>query len=136
VLALIGCGSKTNAEGPSVGMAAGVQSASPQCANAVALALGQVAEHIYKEFAGGRVVGPAVRRLQSSPALIAAVQSGDPAATSAALRPLIHGQLARVRITAAGRTLAEYGSAEAVAPVTAPLRSAAGSTIGTLVASQ
>jgi hypothetical protein len=135
-LALMGCGSKTRADDSSAGTAATVQSASPQCASAVALAFGQVAEHIYKEFAGGRVVGPAVRRLQSSPALIAAVQSGDPAAARAALRPLIHGQLARVRVTAGGRTLAEYGSAEAVAPVTAPLRNAAGNTIGTLVASE
>jgi hypothetical protein len=136
ILALMGCGSKTSADGSKTGTAAAVQLASPQCASAVALGFGQVAAHIYREFAEGRVVEPAVRRLESSPALIAAAQSGDPAATRAALLPLIHGQLARVRVVVAGRTLAEYGSAEAIAPVTAPLRNAAGSTIGTLVASE
>jgi hypothetical protein len=102
----------------------------------VALAYGQVAKHIYEEFAGGRVVEPAVRRLQSSPALSAAVQSGNPAAARAALLPLIHGQLARVRVGIGGRTLAEYGNTDALAPVTAPLKNATGSTVGTLIASE
>jgi hypothetical protein len=136
LLALVGCSSKTSADGSTAGAAARVGSASPRCASAVAVALGQVAAHIYREFAEGRVVEPAVRRLQGSPALIAAVQRGDPTATRAALLPLIRGQLARVRVASGGRMLAEYGSAEAIAPVTAPLRNAAGSTIGTLVASQ
>jgi hypothetical protein len=136
VLALLGCGSNTSADGASTGAGAALQTASPRCAHAVALAYGLVAQHIYREFAAGRVVQPAVRRLQSSRALIAAVQSGDPAAARAALRPLIGGQLARVRIAVGPRTLAEYGSAEAVAPVTVPLRDAAGRTIGMLVASQ
>lgn len=135
-LALIGCGSNTSAHGSTTGAAAAVQSASPQCAGAVALGMAQVAQHIYAEFAEGRVVEPAVRRLQRSHALIAAAQSGDPAAARAALLPLVHGQLARVRVVVGGRTLAEYGSAEAIAPVTAPLRDPAGATIGTLVASQ
>jgi hypothetical protein len=135
-LALMGCGANSHADGSSTAASATVQSASPQCASAVALAYGQVGEHIYKEFSAGRVVEPAVRRLQSSRALIAAVRSGDMVAVRAALRPLIHGQLARVRVTVAGRTLAEYGSAEAIAPVTAPLKDAAGATIGTLVASE
>jgi hypothetical protein len=136
MLALIGCGSNTSANGSSPGAVAAVQSASPQCASAVARGFGRVAEHIYTEFAGGRVVEPAVRRLHSSAALIAAVQNGDPAATRASLLPLISGQLARVRVTVGERTLAEFGKGEAIAPVTAPLKNAAGATIGTLVASQ
>lgn len=129
----MGCGS-TRADGPSADTAA--LQATPQCASAVALGFGRVAEHIYTEFAGGRVVEPAVRRLQSSAALIAAVQSGNPAVIRAALLPLIHGQLARVRIASGASTLAEFGKGEAIAPVTAPLKNAAGATIGTLVASE
>jgi hypothetical protein len=102
----------------------------------VAHAYGQVAAHIYREFASGRVVEPAVRRLQSSAALIAAAENGSPAAASTALAQLIRGQLARVRVVVGGRTLAEYGNVDAVAPVTAPLKNAAGATIGTLVASE
>jgi hypothetical protein len=110
--------------------------ASAQCMSAIARGYGEVAEHIYAEFAGGRVVEPAVHRLQSSTALARAVQSASPAATRAALLPLIHGQLARVRILAGNATLAEFGTGEAIAPVTVPLRNAAGATIGTLVASE
>ncbi len=112
------------------------QSASPGCAASVALGYGRVAEHVYQEFAEGRVVQPAVRRLQRSAALVAAVQSGDGTAVRTALAPLIHGQLARVRVLVGGNALAEYGKAEAIAPVTAPLRNASGARIGTLVASE
>jgi hypothetical protein len=136
-LALASCGSKKRAEGATMGTFAAIRAGSPQCSNAVALAYGQVAKHIYAEFAGGRVVLPAVRRLQRSHALVAAVQSGNPAATRAALLPLIHGQLVRVRVILGSSVLAEYGAgAEALAPVTAPLRSADGSTIATLVTSE
>jgi hypothetical protein len=136
VLALMGCGSKTRAD-DATGTAAALQAPSAQCTAAVARGDSQVAEHIYEEFAGGRVVEPAVRRLQRSTALLSAVESGDPIATDAALRQLVHGQLARVRVfTAQGRILTNYGSADALAPVTAPLRNAAGSRIGTIVASQ
>jgi hypothetical protein len=137
VLALTSCGSGAHADGPIRAIRTPRPSlASARCASAMAYAFGDVATHIYQEFAEGRVVEPAVQRLQSSPTLIAAVQSGNPAAVRTALGPLILGQLARVRITVAGRTLAEYGSGAAIAPVTAPLRDAAGVTIGTLVASE
>jgi hypothetical protein len=137
VLALTSCGSGAHADKPSRPAGTPAPSlATARCASAMALAFGDVATHIYREFAEGRVVRPAVARLQSSPALIAAVQSGDPAAVRTALEPLILGQLARVRVMVGGRTLAEYGSGSAIAPVTAPLRDAAGSTIATLVASE
>jgi hypothetical protein len=137
LLTSVGCGSKTRAGTSGRGSSAAVQSASPRCASAVALGFAQVAQHIYAEFAGGRVVRPTVRRLQRSSALRTAVQSGEPTATRAALAPLIHGQLARVRVIVAGNTLAEYGNGrEALAPVSAPLENASGRTIATLVASE
>lgn len=136
LLGSLGCGAKTRADDADADTAATAQSAPPACASAVALAYGRIAAHIYAEFAGGRVVGPAVRRLQSSPALIAAVESANPGATRAALQPLIRGQLARVQVIAAGRTLAQYGHAEALAPVAATIDNAAGAPIGTIVASE
>ncbi|MFZ1154256.1 MAG: hypothetical protein WAN93_05065 [Solirubrobacteraceae bacterium] len=130
--ALVGCGSKTHAEDDS----ATLQTAPPQCARATASALGQVAEHVYREIAGGRIARPAVQRVARSPALIAAALADDPAAARAALRPLLRKQLVRLRVTIQGHTLLEYGSANAVAPVSAPLKDAAGRTIGKVVASE
>ncbi len=42
----------------------------------------------------------------------------------------------RVRVTVAGRTLVEYGDANAVAPVSAPLKNAEGRTIGIVTAAE
>ncbi len=42
----------------------------------------------------------------------------------------------RVRVTVGARTLAEYGNANAIAPVSTPLKNAAGATIGTVTASE
>ncbi len=138
-LALTSCGSNPKAESASA--AAGpspavVQNAPPQCSGAVARALGTIAEHVYHELSGGRIALPAAERVASSPALLAAVQAKDPAAARSALGPLLRGQLARVRVSVAGRTFIEYGSANAIAPVSAPLRNAQGRTIGTVTAAE
>jgi hypothetical protein len=77
-----------------------------------------------------------VQRLASSPALLAAVESHNQPAARAALRPLLRNQLVRVRVEVGGRSFLDYGSVAAVAPVTAPLRNAAGRTIGTVLASE
>jgi hypothetical protein len=98
--------------------------------------LGVVAEHVYHELSGGRIAQPAVDRVASSPALIAAAQAGDATAARAALVPLLRKQLARVRVLVAGRTLLDYGNANAVAPVSAPLKDSAGRTIGEVIASE
>lgn len=95
-----------------------------------------IAKHVYHELSGGRIARPATERLASSPALIAAVEAHDPSAARAALVPLLRGQLVRVRVTVAGRTLLEYGKTNAVAPVSAPLKDAGGSTIGQITASE
>jgi hypothetical protein len=131
ILALIGCGSGTDADGSSA-----LQPASARCASATARALGEVAEHIYREIAGGRIAQPAVERVARSPALLAAAQADDPVAAREALQTLLRNQLVRVRVTVAGRTLLEYGSSDAVAPVSAPLKDATGRTIGTVQAAE
>jgi hypothetical protein len=50
--------------------------------------------------------------------------------------PLLRGQLVRVRVTVAGRTFVEYGTANAIAPVSTPLKDAEGRTIGTVTAAE
>lgn len=132
VLALTSCGSSTSAESASVVPRA----ASPQCADAVARAFGAIAEHVYHELSGGRIALPAAERIADSPALLDAVQAKDPRAARVALEPLLRGQLVRVRVSVAGHTFVEYGSANAIAPVSAPLRNAEGRTIGTVTAAE
>lgn len=132
VLALIGCGSSTRADDPS----AATRLASPRCADATARALGKVAESVYHEIAGGRIALPAAERVASAPTVLAAVETGKPSTVRAAIAPLLRGQLVRVRVTIGRRTLAEYGTANGIAPVSTPLRDAAGVRIGTVTASE
>jgi hypothetical protein len=132
ILALIGCGSSTRADGPG----AATRLAPPRCADATARALGKVAESVYHEIAGGRIALPAAERVASAPTVLAAVEAGRPKAVRAAIAPLLRGQLVRVRITVGKRTLAEYGTANGIAPVSTPLRNAAGLEIGTVTASE
>jgi hypothetical protein len=110
--------------------------ASPRCADAIARALGTISENIYRELSGGRIALPAAERVASSPALLAAIQDKDPTAAREALAPLLRGQLVRVRVSLAGRTFVEYGSANGIAPVSAPLRNLEGRTIGTVTAAE
>ncbi len=131
MLASIGCGSATRAADSNT-----VKLAPPQCANATARALGEVAERVYHEIAGGRIALPAAERVASAPTVLAAVETGDPKAVRTALAPLLRGQLVRVRITLGQRVLAEYGSADGIAPVSTPLKDAAGLQIGTVTASE
>jgi hypothetical protein len=72
----------------------------------------------------------------SSPALLAAIQANDPAAARKALGPLLRGQLVRMRVSLAGRTFVEYGSANGIAPVSTPLKNLEGRTIGTVTAAE
>ncbi len=135
-LAFTSCG--TSAESAS-GVAATpptVPLAQPQCADAVAGALGTISEHVYRELSGGRIALPAAERVAGSPALLAAIQAKDPAAARKALGPLLRGQLVRVRVSLAGRTFVEYGSANGIAPVSTPLKDLEGRTIGTVTAAE
>ena len=138
LLAATSCGSGAHAAGsgsdgsrpPAVALA------SPQCASTVARALGAIAKHVYHELSGGRIARPAVQRVASSAALIAAAEAHDPAAARAAIAPLLRGQLVRVRILLAGRPFVDYGNANAVAPVAVPFKNAAGRTIGEAIGSE
>ncbi|HXC23755.1 MAG TPA: hypothetical protein VNU28_04145 [Solirubrobacteraceae bacterium] len=131
-LALTSCGSTTSAQSAAVVN----PPAPPQCAEAVARALGTIAEHVYHELSGGRIALPAAERVASSPALLAAIQAKDPAAAKKALGPLLRGQLVRLHVSVAGRTFVEYGSANGIAPVSTPLKDVEGRTIGTVTAAE
>ncbi len=131
-LAFTSCGSATSAEST----AAVVTPAPPQCADAVARALGTISEHVYRELSGGRIALPAAQRVAASPALLAAIQANSPAVARKALAPLLRGQLVRVRVALAGRTFVEYGDANGIAPVSTPLRNLEGRTIGTVTAAE
>jgi hypothetical protein len=134
-LAFTSCG--TSAESASVVAATPAPPlAPPQCADAVARALGTISEHVYRELSGGRIALPAAERVAASPALLAAIQVRSPAAARKALAPLLRGQLVRVRVTLAGRTFVEYGDANGIAPVSAPLKNLEGRTIGTITAAE
>jgi hypothetical protein len=132
VFALLGCGSSTRAADPS----AATRLASPQCADATARALGKVAESVYHEIAGGRIALPAAERVASAPTVVAAAEAGNAKALRAAIAPLLRDQLVRVRVSVGRRTVGEYGVANGIAPVSTPLRNAAGLQIGTVTASE
>jgi hypothetical protein len=138
LFAVTSCGSGAHAEGASSGASRSSAGplAPPQCANTVAKALGVISKHVYHELSGGRIARPAVERVASSSALIAAAEAHDPIAARAAIAPLLRDQLVRVRIVVAGRTLLDYGTANAVAPVSAPLKGASGRTIGEVIGSE
>jgi hypothetical protein len=146
LLAATSCGSGAHADGasgrasahggPAGGSNSAVALASPRCAATVATALGTIAKHVYRELSGGRIARPAVERVAASKALLAAAEAHDPAAARAAIAPLLRGQLVRVRVLLAGRTLLDYGSANAVAPVAVPLKDTAGRTIGEVIGSE
>jgi len=109
---LAGCGSATATHSAS---AAAATPAS--CARTVASTLGTVAARIYHEAATGGDVAQAVHRMQSSTALIAALNSGNAAAAHAALHGLQLGQIVRVEVLRNGRVFARAGSGAAIAPV-------------------
>jgi hypothetical protein len=137
-LAFTSCGSSTSAESPAAlaSNPAASPLAPPQCADAVARALGTISEHVYHELSGGRIALPAAERVAGSPALLAAIQANDPVAARKALAPLLRGQLVRVRVSLAGRTFVEYGYANGIAPVSTPLKNLEGRTIGTVTAAE
>ncbi len=76
-----------------------------------------IASRIYRQAAGGRVAAGAAARIARSPSLAAAVARDDPAATRAALAPLLRGQVKRIVVTQHGRRLVSLGRAASLAPV-------------------
>ena len=91
--------------------------ASPRCAATVAGALGGVAARIYHVAATSEDVAQAVNRVQSSPALVAAISDDDPSAARAALRSLLLDQIVAIEVLRNGHPFATAGAGPAIAPV-------------------
>ncbi len=126
---LSACGSKTDsaktatsaAVGADTGASADDAASRPSdasgCAAAVASTLGGVGERIYREAGSGLNIEQAVRRVQSSTALVSAITNGDAEATRGALEKLLVNQIVRIQILRAGHVFASAGSEAALAPV-------------------
>jgi hypothetical protein len=127
-LVLAGCSAGVDpdpADTPGTAGAAG-----QTCAQAVHNELRDVALRVYDQAARGVNVATSEGRLARSRALAAAVARDDPAATRAALRPLLRAQIRRIVITRGPRVLADLGTGAALAPMHGVLRDAAGAPVG------
>jgi hypothetical protein len=98
--------------------ASGAASVSQACASTVAGTLGQVAGRVYHVAATSEDVTQAVHRVQSSPALVAAIGEGNAGAARAALRSLLLNQIVAIQVLRDGRRFAAAGAGPAIAPVT------------------
>ncbi|MGH2831706.1 MAG: hypothetical protein ACRDK2_02945 [Solirubrobacteraceae bacterium] len=127
---LAACGSATPGPGD---RSATVQAES--CAEAASKTTGAIATRIYGEVAGGRIVSEAIRRLQRSSSLIAAVEQDDPQAAQRALDGLVRGQIVRASVRHGGHVLASFGARWALAPSTVELLNPAGQQIGSVTVS-
>ena len=116
-LALGGCA----AAAPSITAAragGSAAAAGPACAQAVDGTLLSVGRRVYAQAAGGRNVVSVERRFARSRALARAVAHGDPAATRAAVAPLLKAQVRRLIVVRGSHVLARVGHTAALAPVT------------------
>ncbi|MHB8234592.1 MAG: hypothetical protein ACYDHT_08060 [Solirubrobacteraceae bacterium] len=122
-LALSACGSSSSQSAGTphtTGSQAAVSVAGPSggdCHAAAAQTLGEVGRRIYRQAAAGHGVGEAVARVKRSPALAAAISSGDAPAARTALNALLANQIARIDVLKSGRPFASAGSGAAIAPV-------------------
>jgi hypothetical protein len=129
-IALAGCGA-----GASSATATATTTAGASCAATVSSELANIAGRIYGQAAHGRDVTGAVARVEHSTRLAAAVERSDPAATRAALRPLLRADIRRITITRRGHVLASFGSGPALGPVHGSIRDAAGAPVGSFTLS-
>ncbi len=130
-VALPGCGSSGSGALPTtVTDTAAVAPISTSCPDAAVEAIEEVAHRVYRELASGRIVGEAVKRLESSRALAQAVEGDDPAAARKALRELLLNQIASVRVTRGGRTLAAVEPGIGIAPVSGRVVNGRGAPVG------
>ncbi len=100
------------------------------CSRTVSTEIANIASRIYGQAAHGRDVAGAVARVERSAPLAAAVARDDPAATRAALRPLLRADIRRIEIARGHHALASFGSGAALAPARGSLRDAAGAPVG------
>jgi hypothetical protein len=103
------------------------------CAAVRAGVLTSVVHRAYHEALVGPNAGSAIRAVERSPALLAAVAAGDPVATrAAALRLVSRGTVKRIVVRRGTRVLADVGPRSGlIAPLSGTLRDAAGTTLGT-----
>jgi len=92
------------------------------CQPLIAHTLGTVARRIYDAARHGNVVGQAVHRVESSTALADAVSANDAPAAHAALRSLLAGQIAVVRVLKGGNVFAGANAGEGSRVALAPVR--------------
>jgi hypothetical protein len=83
-----------------------------------------VARRVYQDAVDGPNARDSVRRLERSRTLADAVARDDPAATRAALRPLLRADITRIVVVHDRRVLAAVGDAPALAPVGGVLKDA------------
>jgi hypothetical protein len=128
VVALNGCGSSlrsgsdARADGNATGRAG--------CASAVLQALAGVGRRVYHEGIASERTVTAMRIVETSAPLRAAIEQRSPAGVQAAARALLAtGHMTNLRVIVGGQAIVELGGA-AVAPLTGKLTSAAGKTIG------
>jgi hypothetical protein len=129
-LVVTGCGSAATGSDPSGALAVAAGAPGRTCTDTVQSVLRDVAVRTYDQAAGGVNLSSSTRRLARSRALAAAVARDDPAATTAALRPLLKTQIKRIVVRRGGRVLADVGTGAALAPVHGAIRDAAGATVG------
>jgi hypothetical protein len=117
--ALPGCGSSGSGAPATAAEAAAGQTGAPipaDCPGAVLYAVEGVARRLYVELARGRIVASVVRNLESSVALSAAVERGDPVATRRVLGELLAHRVASVRVVRGARVLAALEPGLGIAP--------------------
>ena len=105
------------------------------CPAAALEAIEGVAQRVYQESAGGRIVAEALQRLRSSAALTQAAERDDRAAAHRALGGLLLNQIVSVRVTRDGHTLAKIERAPGIAPRSEPLVNALGQNVGEITVS-
>jgi hypothetical protein len=102
------------------------------CAQVRADALADIARLIYQQDSAGPGVDPALEALARSPALAAALASGDDARAARIVRTMVAaGRFVRLRVVTGSHVVADVGvSAPLVAPVRQALIDARGSVVG------
>lgn len=106
---------------------------SAACGDLVSSVLGGIVKRIYTQAASGANVKSSVKRLARSRRLPVAVLADDPAATRAALKPLLKHQIRRIIVKRGSHVLADLGRASAVAPTHGTIHDRAGHVVGTYI---
>jgi len=132
-----GCGSSVSGSSPASAdgdlTASGTSGA---CPVVVLDALRHVAIHVYNEGISSERTEVAKRVIARSAVLREATERGDSGAARSAVQALVEtGHLTSLTVLRGGETLAEAGSADALAPLSGPVLSTKGAPVGSFVTS-